>query len=240
MTVPPNQAQIVATIHTADEALQSYIASMGAALGKQFHALWQELAWLYSKWGEYVELFGTKAERIDLMNRAAPRFFRIVQDSLWEDTLLAIARLTDPPKSVGKENLTIQTLPALVADQKVSVEVRRFIDRSVAASDFCRDWRHRRIAHRDLKLAIELGTTPLKHASRLNVKNALEAIANTLNHVSVHYGHPQTMFDMGAGGSNGAVTLLYVLDDGLKADTARRERIRSLKYSAEDLKPGNL
>lgn len=54
---------------------------MGSDLGTTYNALWQQLAWLHGKWAAYVELFGTKESRIDLMNEAAPRFFRIVQDS---------------------------------------------------------------------------------------------------------------------------------------------------------------
>ena len=73
---------------TAEEVKQHHIEVMGEDLGSLYHALWNELAWLYSKWGEYVELFGTKLSRIDLVNRAAGLFFRIVQDSLWEDSLL--------------------------------------------------------------------------------------------------------------------------------------------------------
>ena len=107
----------MATHKTAEESQKEYIEVMGEPLGKQFHALWQEVAWLYTKWGEYVALFGTKPSRIDLMNRTAPLFFRVVQDSIWEETILHIARLTDPPKSMGKENLSIQQLPLLVGDE---------------------------------------------------------------------------------------------------------------------------
>ena len=96
---------------TPEEVKKEYIDIMGEPLGKFFNALWQEVAWLYTKWNEYVALYGTKPSRIDLMNKAAPRFFRIVQDSLWEVTLLHIARLTDPPKSAGKDNLSIKRIP---------------------------------------------------------------------------------------------------------------------------------
>jgi len=84
---------------TSEESLEKYINEMGQDLGSVFHALNDELAWLYMKWGEYLELFGTKPTRIDLVNQAAGPFFRVVQDTLWEDTLLSIARLIDPPKS---------------------------------------------------------------------------------------------------------------------------------------------
>ena len=57
------------------------------------------------KWEEYLELFGKTSSRIHLLNQSAPVFFKIVQDSLWENIILHLARLTDPPKSAGKNNL---------------------------------------------------------------------------------------------------------------------------------------
>ncbi|WP_407690639.1 AbiU2 domain-containing protein [Rhodocyclus tenuis] len=70
---------------------------MGGEIGKVYSALWQEVAWINKKWNQYVELFGTSPERIELLNRAAPSFFRTFQDSLLDDVLLHLARLTDPP-----------------------------------------------------------------------------------------------------------------------------------------------
>jgi hypothetical protein len=224
---------------TAEETKREYIERMGEPLGKLFHALWQEVAWLYSKWAEYVELFGEKPSRIELLNEAAPGFFRIVQDSLWEETILHIARLTDPPKSVGKENLTIQALPSLMNNNETAQSIAELVEVAVQASDFCRDWRNRRIAHRDLKLAIEEGIEPLKPASREKVKKALHSIADVLNAVTQHYTDSTTMFDM-SGYSGGAMSLLYVLDDGLKAGKDRRERVRRGEIREGDLGPRNL
>jgi hypothetical protein len=98
----------VATERTAEEAKAHYISVMGQPLGEVYASLWQELALLHRNWNEYVELFGSKPSRVELLNRAAGSFFRAVQDALWEQTLLHIARLTDPPASVGKSNLSIR------------------------------------------------------------------------------------------------------------------------------------
>jgi len=62
---------------TAEEAKKANIAKMGEPLGALYSALWQALATIHFHWQEYVELFGTKPERINLLNRAAPTFFRI-------------------------------------------------------------------------------------------------------------------------------------------------------------------
>ena len=224
---------------TAEEVRQHHIEVMGDELGSLYHALWNELAWLYSKWGEYVELFGTKPSRIELVNRAAGHFFRIVQDSLWEDALLHIARLTDPPKSVGKENLTIRKLPQLIVQEPLKKKVSELIDVAVEKAEFCRDWRNRHIAHKDLKLALSSGAEPLKPASRAKVKEALSSISDVLNALSNHYMDSTTMFD-GVGNVGGAVSLLYVLDDGLRAEEERNERRKAGDYRAEDYQAGDL
>ena len=190
----------MSTHRTAEEVKQHHLEVMGDDLGSLYHALWNELAWLYSKWEEYVELFGTKPSRIDLINSAAGHFFRIVQDSLWEDTLLHIARLTDPPKSAGKENLTIRRLPHLIEEQTLKGKVSELIDVAVEKAAFCRDWRNRHIAHKDLGLTLSAGAEPLKPASRAKVKEALGSISDVLNALSTHYMDSTTMFE-GIGGS---------------------------------------
>src|SRR2546430_16292006 len=70
------------------------------------NALWNEVAWLHAKWHEYKELYGEKPPRLELLNRASGFFFRIVQDTLWENTLLHLARLTDPSRSAGDRKST--------------------------------------------------------------------------------------------------------------------------------------
>lgn len=102
---------------TADELEKRNIEKMGEALGKQYSALFNEVAILHLYWKEFLELFGTNQKRIDRLNEAAPGFFRMLQDELFQTKIMHIARLTDPPKSAGKENLTLQNLPTLVNDK---------------------------------------------------------------------------------------------------------------------------
>lgn len=224
---------------TAEEVKQHYVEAMGKDLGSLYHALWNEVAWLYSKWMEYVELFGTKPSRIELLNKSASHFFRIVQDTLWEDCILHIARLTDPPKSAGKENLTIQRLPLLISNANIKQEVSQLIDIAITNVHFCRDWRNRRIAHKDLALAMETGAIPLVPASRAEIKQALDSISNALNAVSSHYIGSTTFFE-GIPSSNGAFYLLHVLDDGLSAIDDRMERAKAGKYDGVDFRKRDL
>lgn len=212
---------------------------MGTQLGLLYSALWQEHAWLHAKWAEFVALYGTKPSRIDLLNKAAPGHFRLVQDMMWEDILLHVARLTDPPKSVGKSTLTIRSLAEYVGDPVARSAVEALTTKALVVADFCRDWRNRRIAHRDLALALKQGANPLKEGSRENARAAIDAISAVLNAVSDHYQSSTTAFDF-CEVAGGAMSLLYALDDGIKTAEARRERLMSGRYDPGDSGPRDL
>ncbi|MGZ8401654.1 MAG: AbiU2 domain-containing protein [Methyloceanibacter sp.] len=99
------------------------------------------------------------------------------------------------------------------------------VEIAVKETEFCRDWRNRHIAHRDLDLAITDTAQPLKAASRKQVKDALFSIVNVLNALEAHYMSSTTYFKLGVG-AGGAVSLIYILDDGIRADVERMERLR--------------
>jgi AbiU2 len=223
----------MAVERSIDEAKQEYIGAMGDVLGSLYHALWHEVAWLHRKWHEYVELFGTKESRIHLCNAAAPAFFRIVEDALWDDALIHVTRLTDPPKIGRKHNLSILRLASLIDDAAASARVKALTHSAVHASAFCRDWRNRRIAHLDLDLALNAGAEPLEPASREKIWLAIAAINNVLDAVSLHYLNGTSIFDWG-GHPGGALSLLYVIDDGVRADTERRTRLERGELYAGD------
>ena len=225
------------THQTAEEAKKRNIDKMGEPLGSQYSALWQEVVQVFMVWSEFVVLYGTKSSRVDLMNRAASSFFYMIQELTFEATMLHIARFTDPPNSSGRKdraNLTIQNLPALIDDTTLKNEVIGLLDTVIKRSEFCRDWRNRHVAHRDLDLALGSGAAPLKAASIQNTNSALSAIADVLNAVQLHFFDGQTAYDF-ADPPHGARTLLYLLDDGLKAKDARADKIARGEISKDDL-----
>jgi hypothetical protein len=223
----------MASAKSDGEVKPEYIQYMGRELGSLFNALSDEVTWLHIRWAEYTELYGTKASRIDLLNRTAPLFFKIVQDSLLEDTILHITRLTDLPSSFKKDKLTIQRLPSLIVDKTLSGEVSRLVEDALSKSASCRDWRNRHIAHKDLQLALDEGARPLEPISRESMKLGLEAIGRVLNAISEHYMKSSTAFDA-TPRTQGAIALLFVLDDGLKKNEERIARLKLGKYRTED------
>ena len=90
---------------TGDEMKQRNIATMGETLGKQYSALFHEITALHLYWNEFMELFGMSDVRIKRLNQAAPGFFQMLQKQQFETNMSRMARITDSPKSVGKEIL---------------------------------------------------------------------------------------------------------------------------------------
>jgi hypothetical protein len=220
---------------TADQTKANNIAKMGEAIGSVYTALWQEVAWIHKKWAQYVALFGTSPERIALLNKAAPSMFRTVQDTLWEAVVLHIARLTDPPRSAGKENLSVFNLANLLKENSIKTEVESLANAVKDSCEFARDWRNRRLAHKDLALALGDAAQPLALASRDDVNSALSTLGAYLNAVSQHYLDSTTLFEFTQGGDD-AVGLLYVLRDGLQFEAERVAKLKSGELHYSDVK----
>lgn len=220
-----------------NEVRADHIKAFGKELGLVFHQLYNDVNWLHVRWQQYHLLYGTNPERIDLLNQSGSLFFRLLQDTLFEQTLLDISRLTDPPEQNGHQNLSLLRLVDALPDGELKKATQGRLKTVLKAAAFARDWRNRRIAHRDLDVALQRGAGQLKQASRLRVEKALAAIASLLNGVSVHYLDSETVFG-GLGLWGDATHLLYVLRDGLRAQREKLGRMQAGQYEQGDFEPG--
>ena len=202
---------------TTDDLRARYIKQMGEELGNVYFCLWQEVAGLYLKWNQYVMLYGADPSSIGLLNKSAPAFFRIVQDGLWENIMLHIARLTDPPCTGKYKNLTVKRLPELVKENcHLRNKIELLICTANNATKFCREWRDKRYAHLDLDLILKNTSPALPDATRAKTRCAIEALAKILDAVSAHFLDSSTRFDMLSPPGGGEV-LLKILEDSIKA-----------------------
>ena len=220
---------------SSDDVRREQIEALGPELGPYFHELYVEVAWIRDKWREFQELFGTSPERIDILNGAASRFFGMVHNALWEDTLLHLSRLTDAAKMGKRENLTLYRLPALIEEPTLRVDVDALVAVAIAKCAFARDWRNRHIAHRDQSLTLDPNALQLAHASRLTVQEALAAVTDVIVRIHEHYLGGISL-DI-PGGPGDALDLLRVLRDGLDAQRAREHRFTTGTLLPEDLIP---
>lgn len=213
-----------------DEMQERNVAVMGEALGKQYSVLFNEVTTLHLYWKEFLELFGTNDKRIDRLNRSAPGFFKMLQEQQFETNMMHIARLTDRPKSAGKENLTLLNLPNLARDADLKAQLVTLIEEAKTKSEFARDWRNRRLAHQDLLLALQDGkASPLKAPQKEKVKAALAALDDVLNATERHYHKGGCDFDAIAA-HKGAATLLFTLGFGVRAREEMEAKIARGKF----------
>ncbi len=180
---------------TAEEVRVEYIAAMGSELGGCFYSLYHELVLVHAKWLEYRELYAHSSDRLDLLNRTSGFFFKIVQDGLWDDVLLHIARITDPVRTAGNENLTIQILPPLIEDRELQKEARIHLERCIEKSVFAREHRNKRLAHRDLLLASDEKAVPLSGVSRAHIEDMLASLRELMNKLDHHYRDTTVMYE---------------------------------------------
>lgn len=222
---------------SAEQVREKHLRDMGLELGAVYNALDSDVAWLHAKWNQYRQLYARSPERIALLNKAAGHFFAVIQNSLFEDVLLHLARLTDPPKSVGKENLTLQRIPELVMNSGLSAELKALVEAALKACESARDWRNRRLAHRDLALALATESDPLPGISRAEVEAALMALRVVLNRLAAHYWDSETAYQHVIGSIGEADSLVYYLRKGIRAEERRMERFRQGKPLPEDHEP---
>jgi len=193
-----------------------------------YSSLQQELIWTHAKWKVFRQLFAVDQQRLDILNSSAPFFFRVAQQTLFEDTLLAISRLTDPSRTVSKENrslrMLVEQLQELVPTDLLD-DLKEDLAAIKAACTPFRDWRNRRLAHSDLDTSLKVTDEPLPGVSRADIEKALACMRELMNRVSGHFEDSETLyaeFQTWSGGTR----LVNLLELGLAHEKAEREDIQ--------------
>jgi hypothetical protein len=70
---------------SAVDVERQHLEAFGPEAGPLYHGLHNEVVWLHAKWLEYRKLFAKSDKRIELLNDTAGFFFKVVQDTLWEN-----------------------------------------------------------------------------------------------------------------------------------------------------------
>ena len=178
-----------------EEVHANYVTLMGDELGSAFGTLHRKLIELHMVWQQYRQLFGSDAETVALLNRTAGLFFKIVQDEIWDSVLLGISRLTDPPETRGKKNLTIHSLLPLIEDAALKKELQELCKAALDQAKFARAHRNKRIAHQDHAYATDRAANPLDGISRERVESMLAALGKIMNRLNLHFKDATTFYE---------------------------------------------
>lgn len=127
-----------------------------------FKQLWSDLVEQHHELSEFKLLFYTSPARVDLLNRIAKHFFGELFYILLDRLALGVCKLTDPPQSMGKPNLSFPSVhESLSADPRYpKEEVEVLLGQTRRVREHFAPWRNKRISHKDLAVALgdrELG-----------------------------------------------------------------------------------
>ncbi|MFV0543177.1 MAG: hypothetical protein ACK5L8_05725 [Marinicella pacifica] len=182
------------TSRTIKEVRNDYLLSMGSELGMRFFELSRKLTELHVRWQQYRQLFGADEETIRLLNRTAGLFFKIVQDELWDSVLLGISKMTDSPATGSNKNLTVLSLPPLIKDDALKIELEKLCGTAQTKARFAREHRNKRIAHQDHNYMTDRSSNPLSEVSRALVEDMLDSLRNVLNRLEHHFRDSTVMY----------------------------------------------
>jgi hypothetical protein len=191
-----------------------------------FNALNNEISYLHGTWDVFHELFGSE-ESVDVLNKVAPGAFRLIRETLRNELLLAVCRITDPKQSMGKQNLTVKQLLDVVEKQGVPQDLlKRLNDLEVAIDDHClpiRDHRNKVLGHLDLNTALDYQTYPLPNVTSVQITGVLRMLHDFMNAIAGHF--VKTHIEHSPVITGRARNIVIVLKDYLRLRGAEHDRL---------------
>lgn len=209
---------------TNDDLRDLFVRKMGSELGNLCHELDNELDSLQDRWNIFKELFQKGDERLYILNTVASNFFYIVQQLLYENAMLQLCRLTDPPETFGRENLSIMRLAELISDLTMREYVQDKATQLRKSCEFARDWRNRRLAHTDLSTLRGLASS-LPGVTSSQIEEALNSLCSLLQSIEEHFGLPGSV---SLADPWGARSLVYYLEQAVRAQEIEKQRWHDL------------
>ncbi len=202
-----------------------YVQAMGPDLGQLYFELRDDFDWLRRKWSDFRDLFDKGPERVELLNVVACNFFSRVMRQSFEDAMLHLCRLTDPPKTHHRNgdriSLTLLALTNMISDPTLRATVLAKTDEVQLKCKFARTWRNRRLAHTDLACLREGLPSTLPEVKSAGIQDALKSIDALLTLIEDHYRMPHFMLGTDPWG---AKSLVYYLERGRRAIDDEREQ----------------
>jgi len=134
------------------------------------------------------ELYATHPDRVAVLNATAGGFFSMLSPVLADNVMMRLSRLTDPPGTGKKRNLTLRGLVPLLTDGSADITAfTRKLDALDATCDAMRVQRNKRMAHLDLHTATVDGADPLPGVRVADIRKALVELQEALNVFERHH-----------------------------------------------------
>ena len=156
-------------------------------LEELFHPINNEVTWLHTIWELYLQLYCATDKNYDIMNSTAPQFFAILQNVLFEQLILIVGRLTDPPTTLGKENASIAMLIEKVKAHdslQLANSMQKKLDEFRIEHAAFRTWRNKRVNHDDMATLLGKSADLMPEIPRRQAQTAIDQLAGIMNEFS--------------------------------------------------------
>jgi hypothetical protein len=173
-----------------EEARQQTLDAFPPGTGELVYEISRSVSILHMNWKDYRTLYGTSPERIELLNWAASTFFGLLDSILFNNIVLAIARLTDRAQTGSYTNASLERLVEALEPDLDAAMVDSLHKKLDKLTTFCKPIRERRnkaLAHADLDTTLDYRSDPLPGISRADIEEALKQIRAFLNVIHVHF-----------------------------------------------------
>lgn len=205
-------------------------------IDRLYRQLARETLRIRQQWGHYRTLLHEGRKRRELLAEQTASFFRVLFDTYLDDTILAIARITEEPEFGGHENVVLKRLRDAVAEDgrgELAEELSGRLEEIDDLRSALEDRRNKLIAHRD-KDALE-GDYELSPLSSDQIERALTSIEEFLNAVCGEYDDSEVAYESlveisGADALVSALKRAVDYEDALQEGIISRERFRDSRY----------
>jgi hypothetical protein len=198
-----------------------------AAIGDTWPAIKSEVDWLHVRWTLYRQVYGTSAERVDVLNRSASMFFTVLQMSMLDEMQQALCRFGDAAGTGLGPDLSLSGLAARLEAAGETAIAKQLKGLVAAYAASCKQMRKRRekfTERPDRESLKDSKLMPLLGPTRDEFEAALEALRAVTKCVETHYTKSQTVYENFVV-SEGGDKLLVALKRGLRYQQLTRERV---------------
>lgn len=149
------------------------------------NAIEREFIQLRYRWAMFGQLFDSGRDNVDLLNKSGSNVFQLLQKLIIDDVMMALCRLSDPPKSMGRENASLRNLVGKL-EQELPSESREKINAKLTElSEHLKKvtiLRNKALSHTDLAHA--LNTELLPRPTYDEMDGAINAVTSVLNEIT--------------------------------------------------------
>jgi hypothetical protein len=147
-----------------------------------FNKLRSDFRYLNFQWKIMCQLYDSGPENIQLLNKSGSNVFRTLQILIIDDVMLNLCRFNDPPKSVGRENVSIRGwLEKNNLPDKKRREVARLLEELKEPMKNIRKARNQRITHNSADVV--QGVAPLLQVKYDEIEKSIGCIKYILNKI---------------------------------------------------------